>query len=313
MHRADGRSKLLETWSQVVRRAEETRRRGLQGADLLQPKPRARLPSWPEEVRAAPNELLRTALWNVRNTHHGRGFLSGELLPGTDRTIRVVQNGPELRQGDFRNFLQVLHLARGRELGGWIDFIPNRLIQNTRVTRSKANGNHKNRLFESLTRLRETEITVRIKRLPTDVTLPLLADFDPQIGADDRQSSSWRIALDPQMALLFGERSFTYLGWRQHLQLPTGLSSWLHGYLASHAEPGPIKISTLQRASGSLTAAPSKFAQLIRAALEDLRKARFLVYAEVRGDLVHVLRTPAALESTFEVAPATYEVGDVAH
>jgi hypothetical protein len=114
------------------------------------------------------------------------------------------------------------------------------------------------------------------------------------------------------MALLFGERSFTYLGWRQHLQLPTGLSSWLHGYLASHAEPGPIKISTLLRASGSLTAAPSKFTQLVRAALDDLRRARFLIHAEIQGDLMLVLRTPATWESTFEVEPATYEVGEVA-
>lgn len=310
MQYVDGPTKLLSALDRAIRNVAEKRRQGLQTPHTPQSKPRLR--SWPDGVRAAPNPLLRTALWNIRNSHDGRVRLCGEMLPGTDRTIRLVQSGPELRQADLRNFLQVLHIARGRNLGDWMDLNPNQFIQETRIATSRANGNHKLRLLESLTRLRETEITIRLARLAADVTLPLLAGFEPQIRTDAQQSAPWRVALDPKMALLFGDDLCTYLGWHRHLQLPMGLPSWLHGYLASHSEPWPIKTTTLLRASGSRTACPSKFSQLLRTAVEDLKRTRFLIYGEVRSGVLYVVRTPSKLMSTIEVDPATFEVEDVA-
>lgn len=310
MQCVDGPTKLQQVLFRAVRRAAEKRRQGLQTPNIPQSQPRLR--SWREGVRVAPNLLLRTALWNIRNSHDGRARLSGELLPATDRTIRVVQNGPELRQADLRSFLQVLHIARGRDLGDWMEFNPNQFIQETRLATSRVNGNHKQRLLESLARLSETEITVRFTRLEADVTLPLLAGFDPQIRADVQQSAPWRVALDPKMALFFGDDSCTFLDWGRHLQLPTGLPSWLHGYLASHSEPWPIKMTTLLRASGSRTASPSKFSQLLRIAIEDLKRTRFLIYGEVRSGVLYVVRTPSKSTSTIEVDRATFEVADVA-
>lgn len=127
-----------------------------------------------------------------------------------------------------------------------------------------------------------------------ELSLPLIAKFETQDAASGGELAKWRVALDPKMALLFGKSSYTLLDWEQRLKLSAGLASWLHGYFASHAVPGRVKLSTLQRASGSQTVASRKFAQLVRAALEELKAAKFLVYGEVRGDLVIVLRAPCA-------------------
>lgn len=252
----------------------------------------AKLPVWADTVRAAPNEPFRTALFNIRNSNHPRRHLRDELLPSADRTIRITYTGEELRQTDELVWLQVLHLMRGKPLSGWAEFTAYRMIQSMRHTSSKPSRAHRERLLASLSRMQQGSLSVRIKRLDLEVRLPLISAIETEDTLSGKELPKWRVAIDPKMTLLFGQTSFTRLDWEQHLQLSTGLSSWLHGYFASHANPGQIKLSTLQRASGSNTVAPGKFAQMMRFALDELKDAKFLVYGDVQGELVHVLRNP---------------------
>jgi hypothetical protein len=230
------------------------------------------------------------ALFNARNSKHPRRRLNGELLPSSDRTVRGVYTGEELRQTDLMVYLQVLHLMRGRPLGQFAEFTAYSMIQQMRHTNTKPNAAHRQRVLASLLRLQGAILCISSPRFAEEISLPLIADFETQDGASGGELAKWRIALDPKMALLFGRSSYTLVDWEQRLRLSTGLASWLHGYFASHAVPGRVKLATLQRASGSKTVASRKFAQLVRAALEELKLAKFLVDGEVQGDLVIVSR-----------------------
>jgi TrfA protein len=288
------RRRLAATAERLALRVAEQQHQSVLGGRVTTPDPEVEFERWADHLRAAPNELFRIALFNTGNSKHPRRCLSDELLPSSDRTIRCVYTGEELRQTDLLVYLQVLHLMRGKPLGRLAEFTAYSMIQQMRHTNSKPNAAHRQRLLASLLRLQRGVLSVRSPRLAGELSLPLIAKFETQDAASGGELAKWRVALDPKMALLFGKSSYTLLDWEQRLKLSAGLASWLHGYFASHAVPGRVKLSTLQRASGSQTVASRKFAQLVRAALEELKAAKFLVYGEVRGDLVIVLRAPCA-------------------
>lgn len=284
------RRQLAATAERLALRVAEQRHQSKQGERPTPLNLEAEFVRWADHLRAAPNELFRMALFNAGNSKQPRRCLSDELLPSSDRTIRGTYTGEELRQTDLLVYLQVLHLMRGKPLGQFVEFTAYSMIQQMRHTNSKPNAAHRQRLLASLLRLQRGVLSVRSPRFAGEVSLPLIAKFETRDSTSGGELAKWRVALDPKMALLFGKSSYTLLDWEQRLQLSAGLASWLHGYFASHAVPGRVKLSTLQRASGSQTVASRKFAQLVRAALEELKVAKFLVYGEVQGDLVIVLR-----------------------
>lgn len=68
------------------------------------------LPLWPEPKRSAPNEIVRSALFNIRNHRVKREFYENiPVVVVGDGSI--TYNGAELRQDDLDVWLQVIHLA----------------------------------------------------------------------------------------------------------------------------------------------------------------------------------------------------------
>lgn len=81
------------------------------------------LPLWPEAVRCAPNEFLRSALFNARNRNQPRRYLRGETLAIIGGG-RIGYTGEELRQDDATVWLQLLQLASDTPLGTTVEFTP---------------------------------------------------------------------------------------------------------------------------------------------------------------------------------------------
>lgn len=76
------------------------------------------LPLWPEEVRCAPNEFLRSALFNARNRNQMRRYLRQETLAIIGKG-RITYTGEELRQDDATVWLQLIQMASDTTLGAY--------------------------------------------------------------------------------------------------------------------------------------------------------------------------------------------------
>src|ERR1035437_4706401 len=71
---------------------------------------------------------------------------------------------------------------------------------------------------------------------------------------------------------------------------------WLHGYLASHKNPYPIKLETIRRGAGLSDDTKSDLKKTIPRALESLKKVGFLVSYEIVDDLVTVERAKITID-----------------
>ncbi|MDO3377064.1 plasmid replication initiator TrfA [Geoalkalibacter halelectricus] len=81
------------------------------------------LPQWSEAERAAPNEILRSALFTARNRNQPRPYLKeSPIVVIGEGEIRY--RGEELRQDDELVWLHLLHLAKGKALGECVEFTP---------------------------------------------------------------------------------------------------------------------------------------------------------------------------------------------
>jgi hypothetical protein len=119
-----------ESWEEAERRIAQ--RKAKQRAESSPkpgspPKPAAasvvRLPFWPESQRSAPNEIVRSALFNARNRKQPRQYLSNaDIYVVGDG--KITYTGEELRQDDETVWLHLIHLARNVPAGELIEFSP---------------------------------------------------------------------------------------------------------------------------------------------------------------------------------------------
>jgi hypothetical protein len=88
----------------------------------------------------------------------------------------------------------------------------------------------------------------------------------------DDLSGRYVVIFNPKI-LTFYEGGWTAIDW-QDRQLLRGkpLALWLHGYLATHAKPYPIKIETIRAFSGSSNKQIKGFKRSLIAALNELKK-----------------------------------------
>jgi hypothetical protein len=246
----------------------------------------AQLPLWPESTRALPNEIVRSALFNARNRNTPRQQLKQALIPVIGEG-KITYTGEELRQDDETVWLQLVHEAKEQPLGKLIEFTPYSMCKKIGWSIS---GQSYKRLREVLTRLQATALAIYSKRLGQGVSLSMVPFFAWQDDASGESLARWQVRIAPELVLLFADVQFTRLEWVQRLALPDGLATWLHGYLASHRNPYPIKIDTIRVGAGLADATKSDIKKTVKNALNALVSVRFLSGYEVAGDLVTVVR-----------------------
>lgn len=247
-------------------------------------------PEWSDEIRCMPNEILRSALFNAKNRNQPRIYLKNQDIGVIGKSVRITYTGEELRQGDESVWLQLIHLAKSTSVGGVIEFTAYSMVQALRLTRSKPNPQHIKRLCESLRRMQATSLSVYSNRLGHGVSLSMIPKFEWRDEATGSRLPKWRVCVAPELIKLFGDVHYTHLEWAQRLALPSGIATWMHGYLASHRDPMPIKLCTLHKGAGCTTETPRKFKQLIASALVELQQVGFLKTWEIHGELVRVVR-----------------------
>lgn len=254
------------------------------------------LPFWPEQFRALPNEIFRSALFNARNRKLAREYMKDReiFVIGTGR---VTYTGEELRQDDETVWLQLIQLAKTQPVGSTVHFKARAFVK---AIGWPIKSDSYKRLRSCLTRMQATSLKVIAKRLGDEngKAISMIPGFEWQDKETQQTLTEYEVMLAPALVALFGGKGyFTRVEWTQRLSLPDGLATWLHGYLASHSEPLPIKLETIRAGAGIATEQLYHLRELVIKALDELKRVKFLKSWKIEGpnkDLVIVERAKMA-------------------
>ena len=244
------------------------------------------LPLWPKEVRCAPNEFLRSALFNARNRNQKRRYLRQETLAIIGKG-RITYTGEELRQDDATVWLQLIQMASDTMLGATVEFTPYSFCKAVGWTPSGETYAH---LRKCLTRLQATALAFYAERTKHTISLSMIPAFCWQDESTGKPLPRYQVKLAPELAALFHGQHYTHLQWAQRRQLPEGLATWLHGYLASHKQPYPLPLEEIQRAADLTISRHDNLRRVVIQALKALVAAGFLGSWQINGNLVSVVR-----------------------
>lgn len=244
------------------------------------------LPLWPNFIRALPNALARSALFNISNKTGKRNYYQQEQIASVSG-VTISYTGQELRQRDEDVFLQLLHIARNKPLGEWVDFTAYSLVK---ALGWSVNTRSYNDLRDILNRLSATSIIVMFNNGKDGYSGSLVRKFMWRTDAGEKLTK-WRVYFEPEIIALFAPTGYTHIYWELRLSLPP-LAKWLHSFYSTHEIPFDYKLQTLWKLCGSTSGLP-QFRQVLVDALNLLKERCFLSHWSVdkNSDLVHVVRT----------------------
>jgi len=242
----------------------------------------SRLPSCPDDKRMLPNEVVRSALFTARNRRTPRAHLRNSQI-AVIGTGTITYTGEELRQDDELVWMQLIHLAKKVPLSDAVEFTPYEFLKSISKTTGKENYSW---LRNCLSRMQATAVAIYSERLGEGISASLIRKFS-WVDESGKSLKKWCVWLEPEMRSLFDEVS--WLNWEQRRDLPDGIASKLMGYWASHKNPLPVKLSTLQSLCGS-TSSPREFKRSLIGALDELHRVKFLESFSIVNGLVSVRR-----------------------
>lgn len=131
------------------------------------------LPYWPGEARCAPNEFLRSALFNARNRNQPRRHMNDVVLAMLGKG-RISYRGEELRQDDATVWLQLVQFAAEIPLGEYVEFTPNAFCKAVGWTPT---GDAYAHLRKCLSRLQATSLAFYAERTQITISLSMIPEF----------------------------------------------------------------------------------------------------------------------------------------
>jgi hypothetical protein len=233
---------------------------------------------WSERLRAAPNAMLRSALFGVVKPGKRR-YVKEMVLPMVGE-FSLAYTGERLDQSDLDIFMQIIHFARQRTVHDEIAFPARRLLREAGRCTGKSDYDW---LHSRLVALNACAITIRDGKGKTLITGGLIRD-----SGHDEVTGEIKCYLNPYLRGLF--ENYTLLDWDDRLALGTKqLAKWLQAFYATHAAPYPMKVATLLDLTGSQVAELKEFRRGLKGALDQLRDRRLIVGWTIDDrDLVHV-------------------------
>jgi len=246
------------------------------------------LPLWPEPARGIPNPVLRGALFAAVQGKN-RAVFQRELL-ACQKGLQIRFTGIQLDQSDLDVWEQALHLARHHPLGTRCEFSVHGFLK--ALGRKTGKSEHE-WLKNSFARLMGcgVELTNQEERKTYGGSL---LEF-----MRDDDSGRYVVIFNPKI-LIFYEGGWTAIDWQER-QLLRGkpLALWLHGYLATHAKPYPLRIETLRAFSGSSNKEIRFFKRNMIAALNELKKIEFIEGFDFEGDNVIINKPPTPSQQRY--------------
>ena len=241
------------------------------------------LPLWPDVMRGVPNGVLRSALFGAIK-RGPRRYMKSERITALEG-IDILYTGERLDQGDLDVWETVLHIARLQEMGTQCRFTAYAMLKLLGKTDT---GSNRETLHSRLIRLKANALEVKQGRFT------YVGSLIDEVFRDDI-SGEYVIALNAKLRPLFGDDQFTKIDWNvRHALSGKPLAQWLHGFYASHAQPFPLKASTLLALAGSENSDAHSAGQALQRAFDFVTHASNIngqpFSYEIKNDLVKVDR-----------------------
>jgi len=183
-----------------------------------------KLDPWPDNKRAMPNPMTRSAVFAVVKPGHRKWYKKEIIASRSD--ARIEFTGEQLDQSDCDVWMQALHTAKEQNLGATVNF--------NRAQFLKAMGRRTGRsdyrwLDNALYRL--VDATIRIETKRYRAAFHLLDGY----GLDKKTGDYW-LSISPKAKAAFDRIDTTHDDWEQRLQIGRGqqLSKWLEDYVCGH-------------------------------------------------------------------------------
>ena len=244
---------------------------------------------WDEGKRAAPNALLRSALFPALATRNkeNRRFLKNDSVFSV-AGVTVFFTGEQFDQSDLDVYLELLNLARPFPLGTPVKFTAYAMLKTLGLP---TGGSNHARLHAVLVRLRGGTL---------DVTDHKKRYFGGLIegGIRDELSDSYEITINPRFATLFGLGMWATIDKDQRRALGRDVTAKaLHAYYSIHAAPAAHKYETLADLTGLTNTNKRQVKNTIIKAHERLKDVDFLDDYEPEADKIkaHIKHKPGQL------------------
>lgn len=193
------------------------------------------IPLHSREQLISTSELLVSPLFNIRNHNEPRRnpisislSLAGDGIFGYE--------GPELRQDDALVFMALLNIMRDIRVDRAAGFAPQALCK---ALWGIYSGPYRHRLHDVIARLQKGILVFKTFRVP------LVQRFDfPARGI-------WSVIIDKDIVQVFMASRLVWLNLEKRLSMPSGLTSWLYGFILSQSWLMPCKVERLHQQCGS--------------------------------------------------------------
>lgn len=259
--------------------------------DLQEKKTEAKvyqLPTWPDSTRGTPNPVLRGALFAALQGKECK-YLERHVI-ACQKGFQIRFSGKQLNQSDLDVWEQALHLARLHPLGTRCEFTANGFLK--ALGRCTGKSQHE-QLAESFARLMSCGVELTDSLEEKTYGGSLLEFYR------DNKTGKYRIVFNEKI-LAFYDGGWTAIDWQgRKLLRNKPLALWLHGYLATHAKPYPVKIETIRTLSGSRNKCLKSFKQKLVQALNDLKNINFINEFHFEGVNVIIDKPPTPTQVRF--------------
>jgi hypothetical protein len=250
-----------------------------------------RLPfdDWANELRVAPNEVLRSAIFGV--VRRGRRAYVKEMEIPAPEGFRIAYTGERLDQADLDIWLQLLHMVRTKTVDDEIRFSLRWFLKQLQRNVGKSDyewlDGRMTGLVASATRIED-----KCGRVLITGGLIRAFGYDPETGEAV-------VHLNEHLRKLFD--NYTLVRWEDRLALGSDqLAKWLHTYYSTHAEAYPIKVETILQLCGSQATVLRYFRAELKGALDTLKGRGFISDWKIdTSDLIHVHRNPTQTQARY--------------
>ncbi len=274
---------LLNATEKLLANAATRKARGIVNAPVP-----LQLPFWNEDKRALPNPLARGALFTATKDNN-REYYKGTRVT-TLANIDIIYKGEELRQDDMSVLLTIFHLARKRPLSKDepVEFTAYSFLKEVGWT---INGQEYKHLQECFDRLSANQVKVLADGGKAGYAGSLVRSFEWR-DSSGQSLSKWKVWLEPKIAGLFTQDSFTLMEWadRKKIGQRSPLALWLHSFLSTHREPIPLAVEKYRELSGAKEKSLPGFRMRLKAALNRLKDCGIIEAYELKNDFVYVTK-----------------------
>jgi hypothetical protein len=235
-------------------------------------------PNWPDDRRAVPNDMIRSALFGVVKRGR-RVMLEDQELPSPPGW-KLYYTGKRLDQIDLDIWLEIMHRARTKVPGEEIRFTLRSVLraldhQDGRSDYLWLEGRLKSMTHGGFSYRSEDGTKV-------GATGHLFRDFHI-----DEVTGEGVVETNARLRSLY--ENITYLDFGSRLALNGQLSKWLHALIASHVRWMPTKVETLMLQSGVSFARIRDFRADLKESLDELKEHKLIGSWKIdAADLVHI-------------------------